>query len=75
VANPEPTAGDILIISHWGVIYDVARLGGDIIERTTSRQAALAVAFRAAPRENVWFVEVGGRPERISGVTASQDGP
>jgi hypothetical protein len=64
-----------LIISHWGVIYDVARVGGGMIERTTSRQAALAVAFSAAPRENVWFVEVGGRPERISGVNASQDAP
>ena len=63
-----------MIISHWSVIYDVARVGG-MIERTTSRQAALAVAFSAAPRENVWFVEVGGRPERIAGVNASQDGP
>jgi len=75
VANTEPTAGDILIISHWGVIYDVARVGGGMIERTTSRQAALAVAFSVAPRENVWVVEVGGRPERISGVNTSQDEP
>jgi hypothetical protein len=73
VANTEPTAGDILIISHWGVIYDVALVGGDMIEHTTSRQAALAVAFSAAPRKNVWFVEVGGRPERISGVNVGQD--
>ena len=64
-----------MIISHWDVIYDVARVGDGMIERTTTKQAALAVALGAAPRENVWFVEVGSRPERISGVNASQDAP
>ena len=58
----QPSPGDVLIISHWGVVYDVAFVGGDIIERTNSRQAAVAVAFSAAPFDRVWFVEVGGKP-------------
>ena len=61
----EPSPGDILIISHWGVVYDVVRVGGDTIERTNSKQAALSVAFSAAPLDQVWFVEVGGKPVRV----------
>ena len=61
----EPIAGDILIISHWGVMFDVVRVGGDVIERTASKQSALLVAFSTRPSSRVWFIEVGGRPVRI----------
>ena len=57
-----PTAGDLLIISHWGVLYDVARVGGDVIGRTTSKRDAVVLAFGARPPGRVWEVEVGGTP-------------
>jgi len=57
-----PTAGDLLIISHWGVLYDVAGVGGDVILRTTSKHDALAFALGARPPGRVWEVEVGGTP-------------
>ena len=59
----QPTAGDILIISHWDVVFDVVRVGNEVIERTASKQTALVVAFSSTrPPSRVWFVEVGGRP-------------
>ena len=62
----QPEAGDILIISHWGVLYDVARVGGDIIRRTDSKQSALAVAFSTTPPGRVWLAEVGGTPVLVA---------
>ena len=70
----EPIAGDILIISHWAVMFDVVCVGGDVIERTASKRSALLVAFKTRPSSRVWFVEVGGRPVRIFDSSIANEG-
>ena len=62
----EPIQGDFLIISHWGVLYDVVRVGGHVIGRTPSKQDAVMLAFSALPSGRVWLVEVGGSPVLVN---------
>jgi len=62
-----PRVGDILIISHWDVWFDVARVGAEIIGRTNSKRDALLMARNASANGPVWFVNVGGTPVRLDG--------
>jgi hypothetical protein len=57
--------GDILIAALDGGAFEVARVGGDLIGRTSSEQGAMVLACSESMQGQVWVVERSGRSVKV----------